>query len=211
MSDFHKVGIIDGCMLSLEHDWDPENSYYLLMNSQILGTMKSYSTFMVNKEIDDFELIDFKEIRDNKLVFTNINNGIELIIDPTVKETRNNISIYFVDKDDALNPDVQEVMCHRKQWYSVEEFPFDTNFFKVGHAYKIKRSAIPDEPLEYALLKHLSYDHMKFVYIDELENTVDVIVSAKQYKGRKEKMWYFAIDPCDRWTDEINREKSAEE
>ncbi len=211
MSDFRKVDIVDGCLLSLEHEWDPETAYYLLMRSQILGVMKSYQTFMVDKEEDDFELIEFKEIRDNKLVFTNIDNGIELTIDPMVRETRNNVSIYFVDKHEVLDPDRQEVMCHRKQWYSVEEFPFDTNFFKVGHAYKIKRSAIPDEPLEYALLKHLSYDHMRFVYIDESENIVDVTVSAKRYKGRKEKMWYFAIDPCDRWTDEINREKSVEE
>lgn len=211
MSDFHKVGIIDGCMVSLEHSWDPENSYYLLMNSQVLGTMKSYSSFMVNKKIDNFELIEFKEIRDNKLVFTNINNGIEFAIDPMVKATRDNISIYFVYKHEALDSNIQEVMCHRKMWYSVEEFPFDTNFFKVGHAYKIKRTAIPDEPLVYALLKQLSYDYMKFVYINELDNVVDVTVSARQYKGRKKKMWYFAIDPCDRWTDEIDTEESVEE
>lgn len=211
MSDFVKVGIVDGCKLSLEYTWDSENTFYLLMNSQVLGTMKLYSTFMVDKEKDDVELIKFKEIRNNKLVFTNINNGIELTIDPMVKETRDNISIYFVSKNEAADPKIQEIMCHRKPWYSVEEFPFDTNFFKVGHAYKIKRSAVPDEPLVYALLKQLSCDYMKFVYIDELENVVDVTVSAKQYKGRKEKMWYFAIDPCDRWTDEINRKESVEE
>lgn len=83
-------------------------------------------------------------------------------------------------------------------WYWVGEMPFDTGFFKVGHAYMVRknRGGILSPMLLHAM------DFKTLCFIDscgEME-----IVTCDRYKTMKKSYWFVALMEGDRWTEEVN-------
>ena len=191
----------------LEYDWNSDNNYHYIITNikkcapQIRDDDESFCLVIDT----DVELYAFKEILNDKLIFTNIDTGTEITIDPRIKETRDTIRIYrFGELKDS-----ERVSCRKKEWYHIEKPPFDMNFFKVGHAYRINNSKgkITDDGFVYALLREITCEHMNFVYISDLSFGVTdtITVSARAYyrNTHDHKRRYYAMDPNDKWTDEI--------
>jgi hypothetical protein len=216
MINSHLVGTTpDGDNIYLEYSWSGADNYqYIITNikkcaSQIRDDDESF--YLVKDS--DIELYAFKEILNDKLIFTNIDTGIEITIDPTIKETRDTIRIYTFSE----SKDSTKVLCCKKAWYYIEKMPFDTNFFKVGHAYRINNSKgrITDDGFVHALLREITGEHMNFVYISDLSFgiTDTITVYSHEYCRARynHKRRYYAMDPNDKWTDEIKELNKNEE
>lgn len=210
MINSHLVGTTpDGDNIYLEYSWSsPENYQYIITNIKKCAPRihDGDESFHLAKDAD-IELFGFKEILNDKLIFTSMNTGIEITIDPTIKETRDTIRIYTYTSDESK--DSEKVMCLKRAWYYIEKIPFDTNFFKVGHAYRINNSKgckITDDGFVHALLREITCEHMNFVYVSDLlfGVTDTITVSPREYRRRCDhKRRYYAMDPNDKWTDEI--------
>lgn len=207
MINSHLVGTTpDGDNIYLEYSWSSaENYQYIITNIKKCAIRDDDESFYLVKD-SDIELYAFKEILNDKLIFTNIDTGVEITIDPRIKETRDTIRIYTSDES---KEDSTKVFCIKRAWYYIEKIPFDTNFFKVGHAYRINNSKgckITDDGFVHALLREITCEHMNFVYISDLSFGVTdtITVSPREYRRRCDhKRRYYAMDPNDKWTDEI--------
>lgn len=204
----------DGENIYLEYSWSSANNYqYIITNIKKCTPLirDGDQSFYLAKDID-IELFAFKAILNDKLIFTSMNTGIEITIDPRIKETRDTIRIYTYTSGESK--DSTKVFCLKRAWYYIEKIPFDTNFFKVGHAYRINNSKgrITDDGFVYALLREITCEHMNFVYISDLSFGVTdtLTVSAREYRRTRydHERRYYAMDPNDKWTDEIRSDKN---
>lgn len=210
MINSHLVGTTpDGDNIYLEYSWSSaENYQYIITNIKKCARQirDDDESFYLVKD-SDIELYAFKEILNDKLIFTNIDTGVEITIDPRIKETRDTIRIYTYTSGESK--DSTKVFCIKRAWYYIEKIPFDTNFFKVGHAYRITDfdGKITDDGFVYALLREITCEHMNFVYVKDLSFGVTdtITVSAREYRRPRHdhKRSYYAMDPNDKWTDEI--------
>lgn len=211
MIDSRLVGTTpDGENIYLEYSWSSADNFQYIINNikkcapQIRDSDESFDLVIDT----DIERYAFKEILNNKLIFTEIDTGIEITIDPRIKETRDTIRIYTFDEWG----DPTKVTCRKRAWYYIEKIPFDTNFFKVGHAYRINNSErrITDDGFVYALLREITCEHMNFVYVSDpaFGDTDTITISARAYyrKSHNHKRRYYAMDPNDKWIDEIKEE-----
>ena len=86
------------------------------------------------------------------------------------------------------------------------EMTFDTNFFKVGHAYKIKVafSVSGGRFWVNALLKKITDDYLEFAYINPVGALISsYVIDVNTYKVRKKQDSYIALDPGDKWSDQL--------
>lgn len=212
MIDSHLVGRTpDGENIYLEYSWSSaDNFQYIITNTKKCITPAA-GAFYIEKDCVDGELYAFKAILNDRLIFKNTDTGVEITIDPRIKETRDNIRIYTYGGEPEKGS--TKVMCPKRAWYYIEKIPFDTNFFKVGHAYRITDfdGEITDAGFVYALLSEITCEHMNFVYVRDLPSggTTDTItVSAREYRRdpHDHKCRYYAMDPNDKWIDEIKEE-----
>lgn len=82
-------------------------------------------------------------------------------------------------------------------WYWIEEMPFDTSFFKVGHAYMVRKNRGGDFlPM---LLHAMDFRTLRF--IDSCGEKV--IVTCDRYKTMKKSYWFEALMKEDCWTGEF--------
>lgn len=208
MANLHLVATtLNNEDIYLEYDWNSDNNYhYIITNIKKCAPQirDDDESFYLIKDTD-IELYAFKAILNDTLIFTNIDTGVAITIDPRIKETRDTIRIYTFGESKGS----KRVSCRKKAWYHIEKPPFDTNFFKVGHAYRINNfeDGITDDGFVYALLREMTCDHMNFVYISDLSFGVTdtITVSARAYYRNRydKKRRYYATDPNDKWTDEI--------
>lgn len=202
MSEFITVGHLpDGKNIRLQKDWDKEFSWYVILRTEMVKT--STDSIILEKD-DNYDILEFIDIEADCLKFINIKTGACVIIDPCIDLTRNTISIYSIDKYD-YNPDC-ELMAHKIEWYDIQGMTFDTNFFKEGHAYKIKVafSAGGHRYWVNALLKKITCDYLEFAYINPIGSLISsYTIPVNTYKVRKKKEWYIALNPDDKWSDEL--------
>ena len=84
------------------------------------------------------------------------------------------------------------------EWYSTEEMPFDTSFFKVGHAYMVRKNK--GDILSPMLLHAMDFKTLCFI-----DNCGEkVIFTCDRYKTMKKSYWFVALMEGDRWTEEVN-------
>ena len=209
MIDSHLVGTTpDGENIYLEYNWGSADNYqYIITNAKKCITQPAGSFYIEKDCVDSDELYTFKAILYDRLIFKNTDTGVEITIDPRIKETRDNIRIYTYDGKPEKGS--TKVLCLEMAWYYIKKIPFDTNFFKVGHAYRINDfdGKITDDGFVYALLREITCEHMNFVYVKDLSLGVTDTITVSERKYRRDphdhKHRYYAMDPNDKWIDEI--------
>lgn len=216
MIDSHLVGTTpDRENIYLEYSWSTADNYHYIITNTKKCITPARESFYIEKDCDDVELYAFKAILHDRLIFTNIDTGIEITIDPRIKETRDTVRIYTYDGEPEKGS--TKVLCLKRAWYYIEKIPFDTNFFKVGHAYRINDfdGKITDDGFVYALLREITCEHMNFVYVKDLSLGVTdtITISAREYYRNRHdhKRRYYAMDPNDKWIDEIKELNKNEE
>lgn len=137
--------------------------------------------------------------------------GDETVIPVIYQEQLTNGVIYFKTDDiaelnicldaRALNnraASVCDVDGDPIDWYRIEEMPFDTSFFKVGHAYMVRknRGGILSPMLLHAM------DFKTLCFIDSCGEKE--IVPCDRYKTMKKSYWFVALMEGDIWTGEVN-------
>lgn len=83
------------------------------------------------------------------------------------------------------------------EWYSIEEMPFDTSFFKVGHAYMVRKNRGGNLS---PMLLH-AMDFKTLCFIDSCGEKE--IVPCERYKTMKKPYWFVALMEGDCWTGEF--------
>lgn len=83
------------------------------------------------------------------------------------------------------------------EWYSIEEMPFDTSFFKVGHAYMVRKNRGGNLS---PMLLH-SMDFKTLCFIDSCGEKE--IIPCDRYKTMKKSYWFEALMKDDCWTGEF--------
>lgn len=99
------------------------------------------------------------------------------------------------------------------EWLRIEQIPFDTEFFTVGHPYIIRLSRGKNAEFRYAILVSMTVEKMIFVYQEDNKNVDEedrnqinnlictYEVTAESYKKMKKDYWFQAISQSDRWSD----------
>lgn len=203
MSEFRTVGYLpDRKNIRLQMDWDIDLSWYVLVKTEDIKSLNSSDTIMLNdKEVG--WILEFKGVEADCLKFMDLKTEAIITIDPCNEKTRHVLSIYSIDQDDVIKD--REYMAHKIEWYDIQGMEFDTNFFKEGHAYKIKIPTVGgDKYWVNALLKKITYDYLEFAYINPTGTLISsYTISVNIYKVRKKEDWYIALDPDDKWSDEL--------
>ena len=83
------------------------------------------------------------------------------------------------------------------EWFSIEEMPFDRSFFKVGHAYLVRKNRGGN--LSPMLLS--SMDFKTLCFIDSCGEKE--IIPCDRYKTMKKPYWFEALMKEDCWTGEF--------
>ena len=83
------------------------------------------------------------------------------------------------------------------EWCSIEEMPFDTSFFKVGHAYMVRKNRGGDLS---PMLLH-AMDFKTLCFIDSCGEKE--IIPCDRYKTMKKPYWFEALMKEDCWTGEF--------
>lgn len=99
----------------------------------------------------------------------------------------NNRAVSIYDSDDE----------YPIEWYSIEEMPFDTSFFKVGHAYLVRKNRGGNLS---PMLLH-SMDFKTLCFIDSCGEKE--IIPCDRYKTMKKSYWFEALMKGDCWTGEF--------
>lgn len=99
----------------------------------------------------------------------------------------NNRAVSIYDSDDE----------YPIEWYSIKEMPFDTSFFKVGHAYLVRKNR---GGVLSPMLLH-SIDFKTLCFIDSLGEKE--IITCDRYKTMKKPYWFEALMKGDCWTGEF--------
>lgn len=206
MSEFRKAGTLpDGDEIGIKTDWDENDCYVILRKSEIPAEIKNRSHIVVERNVDHFSIMKFYEVDGTKIIFKDIESEFNISIDVMNPINRRDLLVYAVGRFDFMEG-TTDMMAREIDWFKIEHMVFDRNFFKVGHAYKIKLTAIPEEPTVYALLKDMTCEELRFILIINVDNCTGIkttIISARKYNQRNPKKWFFAIDPDDKWADEI--------
>lgn len=134
----------------------------------------------------------------------------ETVIPVIYQEQLSNGAIYFKTDDIALLSicldarilnnravSVCDVDGDPIEWYSIEEMPFDTSFFKVGHAYMVRKNR---GGVLSPMLLH-SMDFKTLCFIDSCGEKE--IVTCDRYKTMKKPYWFVALMDGDCWTCEF--------
>lgn len=208
MSEFRKVGTLpDGDEIGIKTDWDENDCYVIFRKSEIPAEIKDRSHIVVERNVDHFSIMKFYEVDGTKIIFKDIESEFNISIDVMNPINRRDLLVYAVGYFDFMEG-TTDMLASEMDWFKIEHMVFDRNFFKIGHAYKIKLTAIPEEPPVYALLKNVTCKELQFIWINDLNDHTDVkatIISARKYNQRNPEKWFFAIDPDDKWTDEIKK------
>lgn len=100
----------------------------------------------------------------------------------------NNRAVSIYDSDDE----------YPIEWYSIKEMPFDTSFFKVGHAYLVRKNR--GGVLMPMLLSAM--DLKTLYFIDSCGEKE--IITCDRYKTMKKTYWFAALMEGDSWTEGAN-------
>ena len=201
MDNFRTVGHLeDGTKIRLNMIWDDESFYYIIFNNDSLKGITVESITL--EENDHYNILEFNRVNMTGVEFTDINLGITILVDPCDEKTRNNISIYAVDKID-IDTDIKDIIAHKVQWCDIKPDVFDRNFFKVGHAYKIKIVSLGrlETHYEYALLISINDDYLDFAYVSKGGQLISSYTISDQVYKSCSNDWFIALDPDDHWSD----------
>lgn len=206
MSEFRNVGTFpNGDEIGIKTDWDENDYYVIFRKSEIPAEIEDKSLIIVERDVDHFSIMKFCEVNGSKIIFKDIESEFNISIDVMNPINIRDLFVYEVNSIDFIEG-VSEMMARKIDWFKIDHMVFDRNFFKVGHAYKMKLTAIPEEPPIYALLKDMTCEELRFIWINDIDDHTGIkttIISARKYNQRNPKKWFFAIDPDDKWTDEI--------
>ena len=207
MSKFHNVGTSqNGDVISINTEWDKDDYYVIFRKSEMPAEIKDPSLIVIEKDVDHFSIMKFCEVNGSSIIFKDIESEFNVSIDVMNPINRRDLLVYEVNRLDSEQNET-EMLAREIDWFKIEHIVFDRNFFKVGHAYRIKLTAIPEEPPVYALLKNMTCKELQFIWINDVVDNITVvkttIISERKYNQRNPKKWFFAIDPDDKWADEI--------
>ena len=99
----------------------------------------------------------------------------------------NNRAVSIYDSDDE----------YPIEWYSIKEMPFDRSFFKVGHAYLVRKNRGGNLS---PMLLH-SMDFKTLCFMDSCGEKE--IITCDRYKNMKKSYWFAALMDSDHWTGEL--------
>ena len=196
MSKFIKAGTIDdGTVINVNTEWS-DAMYYIM--KPYIKSQELYA-FAFDDNNYKFPALEWQFIRDSRyIVFKECRTGCSVIVDPMDPITRRNLALYEVPQESV--DEGGNAMGHRVEWFEVVENPFDNEFFKIGHPYKIKLRR--NHPDVYAILTSLMPTEITFTYADDKDEGVarSTTITADEYRKLKPSFWFKALLPEDEWT-----------
>lgn len=132
-----------------------------------------------------------------ELEFLCVQSGVILNISPRIDSTRKCINIYEILDPDKISSG--DAAATRVAWFNIISIPFDLSFFMVGHPYIVTRD--DTRKGAYMLLKHISYESLEFVYVDDHGEIMPYTVTSKRYANMKKSYWFTPIIHDDCWSD----------
>ena len=191
MSKFIKAGAIDdGTVINVNTEWSDGMYYIMMPNIDKCHDVMMYNNYRL-------PLLEWQFIRDSRyIVFKECRTGCSVIVDPMDPRTRHTLALYEVLQESVDKGG--DAMGHRVKWFEVVENPFDNEFFKIGHPYKIKLRG--NHPDVYAILTTLTPTEITFTYADDKDNIGSRTITADKYRKLKPSFWFKALLPEDEWT-----------
>ena len=154
------------------------------------GTPEELST---RKDVDKIH-VNFISRYDTKFRFNSCDTeGIIYEIDGSCEKTRERVRI-FKQYEDGY---------YEYHWCREVEMPFDTNFFKVGHPYRVRMNRT--EEMEYMILIDKRFDRLIFVLGEHGKSTLYEVTDVK-YRNQKKEYWYSAVLCEDTWSKDEKEE-----
>lgn len=150
------------------------STYFLLIN--YIGSDDDYDAVM------DHPAMTCKFVRgdyqNGELIFKDINTDIEVKLSLDCEATRNSIRIF----EEMIIDNTKCVYEHL--WCDPNPSAFDSEFFVVGHAYKVQFDK--NEEHKVCILKSKAVDHMRFSYWEPWSENKGTIIekhmSERQYR-----------------------------